>query len=370
MKIAFTGDVFLGREISDDFAINITEFNEADCRVVNLEHPISSSDHYEDKCTLYADPRSVEVLLKSNINCAVLANNHIQDKGRVGLLDTFRHLGEKNITYVGAGIDSISANIPAKLDDKLQLKAYCEKNNSYLKEVKVATSSDWGVPIIDYQTTIEEIRMISDSVVVYLHWGREHTGLPPRDDIDFMRRLLALDNVITVIGSHAHLIQGEVRCRGKKGYMCLGNFVFPSFYIKSPVQLYFPTNTQKEAVKFETNQYLEVFEPTKKIWKRRNRVSLIVVYDSVTCKLSENFVKQDRNDQSVSDLKGIELIYEFLRYKILSAVYVLPSPIYSCLYSINTFFIVNLWRYKNIFFQCRQLGFFKLLKLKWKRRYG
>jgi poly-gamma-glutamate synthesis protein (capsule biosynthesis protein) len=56
MRIIFTGDLFLGGDLSGKDAtniINVAEFHSADKKNVNLEQPISDNKYVEDKCTIY-----------------------------------------------------------------------------------------------------------------------------------------------------------------------------------------------------------------------------------------------------------------------------------------------------------------------------
>ncbi|MGC2824929.1 MAG: CapA family protein, partial [Pseudolabrys sp.] len=60
-----------------------------DARIINLETSITRSEDFDPKGINYRmSPENAAVLAAAHIDCCVLANNHILDWGRAGLLDT------------------------------------------------------------------------------------------------------------------------------------------------------------------------------------------------------------------------------------------------------------------------------------------
>ncbi len=87
-----------------------------DVRIVNLETSITRSEDYVDKGINYRmSPENVECLTAAAIDCCVLANNHVLDWGRGGLLDTLATLRRLDIKIAGAGRNLAEASIPAVL---------------------------------------------------------------------------------------------------------------------------------------------------------------------------------------------------------------------------------------------------------------
>lgn len=80
---------------------------ETDLRIVNLESPLTESIQTPIKTgpALRGDVVRLDFLQKIDCNMVTLANNHIMDYGKQGLLDTIRFLDDKEICKVGAGVN-------------------------------------------------------------------------------------------------------------------------------------------------------------------------------------------------------------------------------------------------------------------------
>jgi poly-gamma-glutamate synthesis protein (capsule biosynthesis protein) len=85
-----------------------------DARIVNLETSITRSDDYLPKGINYRmSPENAGCLAAAAIDCCVLANNHVLDWGRTGLLDTLAILERARIKAAGAGRNLDQAAAPA-----------------------------------------------------------------------------------------------------------------------------------------------------------------------------------------------------------------------------------------------------------------
>ena len=135
MKVILAGDLFLGGDLlnkSSASIVNSETFKSADKRIVNLEQPISESEHVADKCTLYTGSFATEQLKQLGISAVNLAHNHIQDKTDEGILETVEHLDNAGIGHW------CRVNILAALFRKI---ATCilglEFGRPYLKQIQV-----------------------------------------------------------------------------------------------------------------------------------------------------------------------------------------------------------------------------------------
>ena len=115
-----------------------------------------------------------------------------------------------------------------------------------------------------------------EKAILYFHWGREHVFLPTYDDIQLVKKLLEDERVLLIVGMHPHRPQGYIEHNNKKAYMCLGNFLFPNFFIKPPAQIYNPKNIPEKID--ITRQYHKVFKQTYKKWRWINRISLVLTF--------------------------------------------------------------------------------------------
>ncbi len=130
MKVALAGDTMLGRKVAERLAVVaptelfsdelVAVAHEADLFVLNLECAVSErGERWPDPAKAFffrAPPVAAQVLRHLGVSCVTLANNHALDFGTDALLDTFKHLADAGISWVGAGVDEASARAPAVLE--------------------------------------------------------------------------------------------------------------------------------------------------------------------------------------------------------------------------------------------------------------
>lgn len=300
MKIIFVGDIFCGgdllKERPSSKLIQIPEFYEADFRIANLENPLSDWPGVADKCVIYAPTSAVEYLKAFKIDGVVLANNHIQDKEEQGIKDTFDTLTKESIQYCGAGETLADAREPMILDkggENVAILSYCDFAKPYMRQICLATEKSPGVAPLRYEKIIEDLEKLQSSVskvILFFHWGREHTWFPTQHDIDLAKKLLEHPKVSLIVACHSHLPQGCIEYNGKKAFMGLGNFLFPNSFIKPPVQIDYP----KSALDYDiTHGYHSVYKLTHKRWLKWCRRSLVVSFDTSDDTVHTIFAEQD-----------------------------------------------------------------------------
>ena len=97
-------------------ALEAFERESPDVRIVNLETSVTLSEDFERKGINYRmHPDNVAILSAAAIDCCVLANNHVLDWGRAGLLETLGVLERAGVRFAGAGRDPAAASAPAEL---------------------------------------------------------------------------------------------------------------------------------------------------------------------------------------------------------------------------------------------------------------
>jgi len=188
MKIILTGDLFLGGDLLNKPSasiINSDTFKCADKRIVNLEQPISESEHVADKCTLYTGAFATEQLKHLEISAVNLAHNHIQDKTDEGILETVERLDNAGIGHFGAGQNILTAREPHWIDSTTCILGYCEFGRPYLKQIQVAGEDSPGVNPLRYESIMQDLNRLppGKKAILYFHWGREHVWFPPHHDI-------------------------------------------------------------------------------------------------------------------------------------------------------------------------------------------
>ncbi len=324
MKIIFVGDIFCGgdllKEKPSPELIQIPEFYEADFRIANLEGPLSDWPAVAaNKCVIHAPTSAVEYLKAFRIDGVSLANNHIQDKEEAGIKDTLNTLAKASIQYCGAGETIDSAREPMILEkdgERVAILCYCDFDRPYMRQIYLATGKSPGVAPLRYETIIEDLQKLPSDiskVILFFHWGREHTWFPPEHDIDLARKLLEHPKVALIIGCHSHLPQGCVEHNGKKAFMGLGNFLFPNFYIKPPAQIDYPETPSDYDI--TTLGCHTIYKLTHKRWAKWCRRPLMISFDTSDGTSLPIFVEQDYLKPAV------RRIAPFRRFYILIWVY-------------------------------------------------
>lgn len=98
-------------------ALEVLHRERPDIRIANLETSITTSNDADPKGINYRmHPGNLPVLLVPRIDCCVLANNHVLDWGRAGLMETLETLAQAGIRTAGAGHDIRTAQAPAVLE--------------------------------------------------------------------------------------------------------------------------------------------------------------------------------------------------------------------------------------------------------------
>ncbi|MCK4829533.1 CapA family protein, partial [bacterium] len=315
-----------------------------------------------EKCTLYTGSFATQQLRQLNVQAVNLAHNHIQDKSDDGIVETIEHLSDANIDYFGAGENLTTAKKPYWIKKDLCIIGYCDFDAPTLNQIRLATDNEPGINPLRYESITRDLENlpVDSKAILYFHWGREHVWLPQYQNILLAKKLLKNDKVLGIIGMHAHLIQGYIQHKDKRAYMCLGNFLFPNFFIEPPVQMSYPT---KLVDKYKvTRLYHRVSSLTYKKWKLVNRISLIIRYDTETEEWLTVPIIQNDDKPQVKELGGVLKAVVMTWVLILSILYLLPRNIYVPLEKIHAFLTYKIWGMRIRIFHIKQQGAVKTLK--------
>ena len=156
-----------------------------DLRIVNLETAVTRrGEPWPGKGIHYRmNPANAPCLAAAAIDCCALANNHVLDWGRAGLLDTLESLRLLNIGSAGAGADADRAAAPAVFG----LGARGRVLVFSLGHPDSGVPPDWaagpGTPGVDLLPDwsaagvrrlagrVRALKRPGDLVLVSLHWG-------------------------------------------------------------------------------------------------------------------------------------------------------------------------------------------------------
>ncbi|GAB6068448.1 CapA family protein [Methylothermus subterraneus] len=209
-----------------------------DLRIVNLETAVTTSDEaWPGKGIHYRmHPENVQVLKAFGIDCGVLANNHVLDWGRLGLLETLATLHRVGIATAGAGRDAEEAGAPAILETgkaRVLVFAYGTKDSGVPSEW-AAGPGRAGVNVLEdlsaadlagVSQRVRAYKRPGDVAVVSLHWGGNFGFAIPNAQRRFAHGLIDEAEVDLVHGHSSHHVKGIEVYRGKLILYGCGDFL-------------------------------------------------------------------------------------------------------------------------------------------------
>jgi poly-gamma-glutamate synthesis protein (capsule biosynthesis protein) len=187
-----------------------------DIRIVNLETSITTSEEYEPKGINYRmHPANIPCLTNAKIDCCVLANNHVLDWGRGGLLETLSSLRSHCLETAGAGQDDGEALQPAVFSSgssRLLVFAFATEDSGAPTHW-AATGTRPGIALLPEVSAgaaetvarhVEAARRPGDLVVLSIHWGGNWGYEIPQTHREFAHRLVDADTASVVYGHSSH----------------------------------------------------------------------------------------------------------------------------------------------------------------------
>jgi poly-gamma-glutamate synthesis protein (capsule biosynthesis protein) len=208
-------------------ALKILALASPDVRIVNLETAITRRGRPVPKGIHYRmAPEHAPSLTAADIDCCVLANNHVLDWGEEGLHDTLETLDRIGIARVGAGMDGGEAEAPAvlALDAGRRLMVHAVGHPSSGVPPQWAASAyrpgvaflpDWSEPgLSGISERIAASRRPGDLVVLSVHWG-PNWGFAIDAERRFAHRLIDTGVIDLIHGHSSHHPKAIERYRGK-----------------------------------------------------------------------------------------------------------------------------------------------------------
>jgi poly-gamma-glutamate capsule biosynthesis protein CapA/YwtB (metallophosphatase superfamily) len=197
----------------------LQELNRAqpDVRIINLETSITRRGAFVPKGINYRmSPENAVCLVPPDIDCCVLANNHILDWGHTGLIDTLETLARLRIESTGAGLDLEQASAPATLDipGKGRVIVFSLASlTSGVPSTWAATADGAGVALLTefsdqavawIADQVRSVRRPGDVVVLSIHWGPNWGYEIPAEHRRFAHKLIDEAGVSIVHGHSSH----------------------------------------------------------------------------------------------------------------------------------------------------------------------
>ncbi|WP_370246692.1 CapA family protein [Nocardioides sp.] len=236
VRLAFGGDVHFEGLLADDarspradLGPFSAQLRAADLAVVNLETAVlapgrpgaPAAKELEDPGDRYwfrTGPGALDVLARSGVDVASVANNHGADAGPAGLRGTLDLREDSPVALIGAGTDHRDAFAPYRTTirglDVAVLAADASPRESAAPVWAAVPGSGPGLAAARVPQAPQLVAAVrtaaarDDVVVVYLHWGEEGATCPTGDQ-ERLAATLADAGADVVVGAHAHRIQGS-----------------------------------------------------------------------------------------------------------------------------------------------------------------
>lgn len=201
--------------------------SDADYFILNLETPLSDRHSPIQKFgpNLVCPTKAIKGLKAINPYFYTLANNHMMDQGREGLMSTFKCLDDAGIEYCGAGenINQLEHSFYKKIGEAT-VGIYCCAEH----EFSIARENEPGVNPFDPLYSFDHVRELSnksDYTIVLYHGGKEYFRYPsPR--LQQVFRKFADSGANLVIAQHTHCIGCKEEYNGASLVYGQGNFLF------------------------------------------------------------------------------------------------------------------------------------------------
>ncbi len=213
----------------------------ADFAICNLETTFAGPPYYG--YPLFAAPDELADAIKdAGFDLVSTANNHMNDRGRKGIIGTQEVLKSRGLNYTGSRLSEKEPRYAVSdvKGVKIATVSYTYETPSSsgisINGIPVASECENLINSFSYENldselekmgkTVKEARKAgADVVIMFLHWGDEYS-LEPNDYQVKIANYLANDVKVDIIfGSHPHVMQKIDSIDGVPVYYSLGNFI-------------------------------------------------------------------------------------------------------------------------------------------------
>lgn len=230
MKIAFIGDVMLGRMIGSKYHQHPYQIvsdslskdaRDADFVIANLESPVVKTAKTEgDHLQFAGNPDTLEEL--KWIDAFSLSNNHINDCDELGMDETVAILDKKGYKHNGLFQDEYQPLLVEKNGEKIAIVTVTDMMN-----IPFAEGNKWKtlrVGDAKVQNVIKEWHAKGRFVILYAHIGILFSRYPNPVTVDYLH--MCIDNgVDAVVTAHSHCLGCMEIYKGVHIFHSLGDFV-------------------------------------------------------------------------------------------------------------------------------------------------
>ena len=200
----------------------------ADLAFANLEGPAPVNARYHTSGTAFSfDQRLLAGVARAGFDWVSLANNHIDDAGSKGVLETITALDRLGIGHGGAGRNATAARAPS-LFVVGGVKVAVLGRDAIASPYWAGATTVGSAGLVRDQV-VADIRAAkaagADVVIVYPHWGVEYHATPTAGQRALAKAMIDAGADL-IIGNHVHWAAAMEVYKGKPIWYGLGNFVF------------------------------------------------------------------------------------------------------------------------------------------------
>ncbi|HRJ13850.1 MAG TPA: CapA family protein [Saprospiraceae bacterium] len=223
LKLIFAGDIMghetqiRAAEVEKDKLYDYTPcfeyvapiLKQADLAIGNLELTLPGKPPYTGY-PMFKSPEELALALRhAGFDLLVTSNNHSNDGGLNGVINTLNTLDNYNFYHTGTFRDSLERNdfyplIVYKNDFRLAFLNYTYGTNGLItKPPSVVNLIDEQLIAADMETARQ---MAPDFIIVIMHWGDEYQIIENKTQRDLAAKLIGWGADL-VIGAHPHVVQ-------------------------------------------------------------------------------------------------------------------------------------------------------------------
>lgn len=215
---------------------------DSDIVIGNLEGPLTTAEtpYNPDKAYLFKTPpdKVAPALKKAGFTILNLANNHILDYGKQGLIDTIQALESHQLQHVGAGFNIQQARQAHIVQSKGYRLGFLSYSLTFPKSFWAGNNTPGTAFGHEHEirADVKKLKQITDVVIVSFHWGTEKsTAL--RDYQPMLAHAAIDEGASIILGHHPHVLQAIENYKHGIILYSLGNFTFGSYSKASDVSV-------------------------------------------------------------------------------------------------------------------------------------
>lgn len=203
----------------------------ADIAFINQETPVSQS-HAPNSYPDFNSPVDLTYdLTDAGFDIINLANNHMLDKGALGLKESFENWKARGVTVTGCHEEQENGKYITyydKNDIRIAFLSYTYGTNLGSDPAEYGLYASY-LKYADLEGEITEARENADFVIVSVHWGQEGSLTPSEEQKNYAKKM-ADWGADVILGHHPHVLQPIEEIKRPDGgtTLCvysLGNFV-------------------------------------------------------------------------------------------------------------------------------------------------